>query len=74
MSNASELYFFKLLMKADTNIGFGEEIVVLDGREDPAFKNPAGVPEGTSEKVVPVPEDVTDLSDDEFPEGDGEQA
>lgn len=74
LSNASELYFFKLLMKADTNIGFGEEIVVLDGREDPAFKNPAGVPEGTSEKVVPVPEDVTDLSDDEFPEGDGEQA
>lgn len=38
LSNASELYFFKLLMKADTNIGFGEEIVVFDGREDPAFK------------------------------------
>lgn len=38
LSNASELYFFKLLMKADTNIGFGEEIVVFDGREDAQFK------------------------------------
>lgn len=34
---SSELYFFKLLMKADTNIAFGEEFVVLDGREDPVF-------------------------------------
>ena len=32
VSNASELYFFKLLMKADTNIAFGEEAVVLDTR------------------------------------------
>lgn len=40
LSNASELYFFKLLMKADTNIGFGEEIVVFDGRKNPAFKAP----------------------------------
>lgn len=38
LSNAGELYFFKLLMKADTNIGFGEEFVVYDGRKDPAFK------------------------------------
>lgn len=37
ISNASELYFFKLLMKADTNIAFGEETVVLDTREDPVF-------------------------------------
>lgn len=36
-ANASELYFFKLLMKADTNIAFGEEFVVLDGRESPKF-------------------------------------
>lgn len=41
LSNASELYFLKLLMKADTNIGFGEEFVVLDGRKDPKFKKPA---------------------------------
>lgn len=34
---SSELYFFKLLMKADTNIAFGEEFVVLDGREAPVF-------------------------------------
>lgn len=37
-ANASELYFFKLLMKADTNIAFGEEFVVMDFREDPKFK------------------------------------
>ena len=36
-SNASELYFFKLLMKADTNIAFGEEFIVLDTREEPKF-------------------------------------
>jgi hypothetical protein len=29
---ASELYFFKMLMKADTNIAFGEEFVILDSR------------------------------------------
>lgn len=39
-SNSGELYFFKLLMKADTNIGFGEEFVVFDGRENPLFKTP----------------------------------
>lgn len=37
LSNASELYFFKLLMKADTNIAFGEEFIVLDTRTDPKF-------------------------------------
>lgn len=41
LSNASELYFCKILMKADTNIGFGEEFVVYDGRKNPAFKAPA---------------------------------
>lgn len=39
LSNASELYFFKLLMKADTNIAFGEETIVLDTRENPVFKS-----------------------------------
>ena len=33
LSNASELYFFKMLMKIDTNIVFGEDIVLYDGRE-----------------------------------------
>ena len=37
VSNMSELYFFKMLMKADTNIAFGEEFIVLDSREEPAF-------------------------------------
>ena len=39
IANASELYFFKLLMKADTNIAFGEEMVVLDTRTSPVFKS-----------------------------------
>lgn len=38
VSNMSELYFFKMLMKADTNIAFGEEFIVLDSRETPSFK------------------------------------
>lgn len=36
-ANASEFYFFKLLMMADTNIAFGEELVVLDFRATPKF-------------------------------------
>ena len=43
VSNMSELYFFKMLMKADTNIAFGEEFVVLDKRTEPAFKKALGV-------------------------------
>lgn len=30
LENAGELYFFKLLMKADTNIAFGEECIMLE--------------------------------------------
>ena len=37
VSPMSELYFFKMLMKADTNIAFGEEFVALDKRATPAF-------------------------------------
>ena len=37
-ANASEMYFFKMLMKADTQIGFGEEFIALDWRENGAFK------------------------------------
>lgn len=32
LTNAGELYFFKMLMKIDTNIVFGEDIVLYDGR------------------------------------------
>lgn len=32
VSNASEMYFLKMLMKVDTNIAFEEELVVLDKR------------------------------------------
>ena len=37
LSAPSELYFIKMLMKADTNIAFGEEFVALDWREGGAF-------------------------------------
>lgn len=33
LENAGEKYFFKMLMKADTNIAFGEEVVFYDGAE-----------------------------------------
>jgi hypothetical protein len=33
LTNAGEKYFFKMLMKADTNIAWGEDVVLLDGRE-----------------------------------------
>lgn len=42
VSNASELYFCKILMKADTNIAFGEEFVVADFRTTPKFKVSTG--------------------------------
>ena len=54
LSNASELYFFKLLMKADTNIGFGEEIVVFDGRKNPVFK----VPEPAAGSITAQPTEL----------------
>ncbi|MCR5714399.1 MAG: hypothetical protein K6F98_05670 [Bacteroidales bacterium] len=34
LTAAGELYFFKMLMKADTQIAFGEEVVWLDKRSD----------------------------------------
>lgn len=37
VSNASDLYFFKMKMRADTNCAFGEEVIVLDSRENPEF-------------------------------------
>lgn len=36
-ANASELYFMKMLMKVDTNIAFGEEVIILDARQVPVF-------------------------------------
>lgn len=38
LENAGELYFFKMLMTADTNIAFGEEVVLMDTRENKAAK------------------------------------
>ena len=32
LTNAGEKYFFKMLMKADTQVAFGEECVLFDGR------------------------------------------
>ena len=33
LTNPSEIYFLKILMKMDTQVAFGEELVVLDNRE-----------------------------------------
>ena len=32
LTNTSEIYFLKILMKMDTQVAFGEELVVLDNR------------------------------------------
>ncbi len=37
IGNASDLYFFKMKMRADTNDAFGEEVVILDTREEKDF-------------------------------------
>lgn len=43
LTNAGERYFFKLLMKADTQIAFGEEVVWLDARQTASgSSDPAG--------------------------------
>lgn len=55
ISNASELYFFKMLMKADTNIAFGEEVVVLDKRSNPVFN----VFKASEKKISVDPASVT---------------
>ncbi|MEN9919681.1 MAG: hypothetical protein RL662_2117 [Bacteroidota bacterium] len=44
LENAGERYFFKMLMKVDTNIAFGEDIVLWDGRGVPAPPAPAAAP------------------------------
>lgn len=36
LTNAGERYFFKMLMKADTNLAFGEECILLDCRTNVA--------------------------------------
>lgn len=38
LENAGELYFFKMLMMADTNTAFGEEVVLLDTRKKATAK------------------------------------
>ncbi|MDY3790585.1 hypothetical protein [Bacteroides fluxus] len=49
-ANASELYFFKMLMKADTQIGFGEEFIALDWRADGTFKPVQDDDQGTEKQ------------------------
>lgn len=57
VSAMSELYFFKMLMKADTNIAFGEEFIVLDKRDKPAFTKPASGASETGEDAGKGQED-----------------
>jgi len=56
VSAMSELYFFKMLMKADTNIAFGEEFIVLDARTSPKF-------------TASSTSDTTDTTEDETDNG-----
>jgi len=47
LTNAGERYFFKMLMKADTNTAFGEEVIWLDMRQ--ADPDPDPDPDPTPE-------------------------
>lgn len=40
VENAGELYFFKMLMKIDTQVVFGEDIVLYDARKDVEVPDP----------------------------------
>ena len=37
LTNAGERYFFKMKLEIDTNIAFGEEVIVLDTRDEKQF-------------------------------------
>lgn len=47
LTNAGERYFFKMLMKADTQIAFGQEVVLLDSRETTLSVSANTLPEFT---------------------------
>lgn len=58
LTNAGEKYFFKMLMKVDTNIAWGEDVIMLDSRETTTatlagttvtMKSPAALLENTPE-------------------------
>lgn len=51
LTNAGERYFFKMLMKADTQIAFGEEVVWLDGRADAASEEEEQAEENAEENA-----------------------
>ncbi len=42
LTNAGERYFFKMLMKADTNTAWGEEVVLMDARDKTAVSVASG--------------------------------
>ena len=43
VTNAGERYFFKMLMKADTNIAFGEEVITLEAAAPSIIATPSPV-------------------------------
>lgn len=60
VSNAGELYFFKMLLKLDTNIAWGGATVLLDSRQKPTLEHisvdPAqlSIPAEGGEEIVSV--------------------
>jgi hypothetical protein len=43
LTNSGERYFFKMLMKADTNIAFGEEVIMLSVAEPSIVSTPSAL-------------------------------
>lgn len=62
VANNGELYFFKMLMKADTNTVYGEDIVLWDGRgvEPPAVE-PANIPIAPAAFAAPAALEISDI-------------
>lgn len=61
LTNAGERYFFKMLMKADTQVAFGEQVVLADWREDAAAQKAAAQKAcGVTAPADPDPDEVTE--------------
>ena len=60
LTNAGERYFFKMLMKADTNIAFGEEVIMLEYADPAITATPSPVVIAAAWEEVEVVIDATE--------------
>jgi hypothetical protein len=60
LTNAGERYFFKMLMKADTNVAFGEEVIMLNAAEPSIVATPSPVVAAADGGEIEVSIDATE--------------